>query len=94
MVNNRNNKNLKRLLNALLLTDRQIVEVMEAGGIPVSRSRANGWKRGENTLKKSDPGSHDPENRERRMKIMEDDEFDAFCAGLMIWMRERDAGNN
>lgn len=94
MVNNRNNKNLTRLLNALLLNDRQIVEIMDAGGMSISRSKANGWKRGENTLKKSDPGSRDPENRERRMKIMDDDEFDAFCEGLAIWMRQRNKGNS
>ena len=71
------------------MTDQEIIQAMALSGVEVSRSRVNGWKRGAGALKRPDPGSHNPDNRERRMKLMSDEEFDAFCRGLWLWLRDR-----
>ena len=84
-MRDRNNQNLKRICVALRINDKSLVEIMAEGGIDVSRSKSNGWLRGATARKKEDAGSHNPADRERRMKLMEDDEFDAFCGGLVGW---------
>ena len=84
----RNNENLKRLCTAMQISDKSLVNIMASAGFDTSRSRANGWLRGADALKKPDAGSQNPGNQERRMKIMEDNEFDAFCEGIIGWMRD------
>ena len=79
----RNNQNLKYICRALELCDEDIVEIMRLGGSDISKSRANGFRRGAGKYRKPDHGAHNPQELERRMKIMSDDEFDAFCAGLV-----------
>ena len=80
----RNNKNFKRLRAALALSRSDVSEIMRLGGIEVSSSRADAWGRGESSEKWSGTGQG-----QRRMAPMSDDEFDAFCGGLVEWVKTR-----
>ena len=88
-IDDRNNTNYKHLCSALLLKDGEIVDACALAGLDVSRSKVNGWRRGVGALKKPDVGSRNPANRERRMKLMSDDEFDAFCEGVALLLRNK-----
>jgi uncharacterized protein YehS (DUF1456 family) len=68
------NRHYKRVRGALRLTYPEVVDVCRLGGLEITRSRAEGWNRGEDDV--------------RRFVKMTEAEFDAFTRGLMDWSRE------
>jgi len=76
------NNTLKRLAGALLLDRKQIRDICALGGVTVSASLADGWRRGNNTYRSRDPGSRHPGELERRDKPMTDQQWSGFWRGL------------
>ncbi|WP_306133019.1 DUF1456 family protein [Roseivivax marinus] len=69
-----NNDHYKRIRTALGLSNTEVADVLCLGGREITKSRADGWGRGE----------HD----KRRFVRMTDDDFDAFTHGLVAWCRQ------
>lgn len=80
------NAALRRIASALRLDRKQIREIVSLGGIEISASQADGWRRGAGTYRKPDAGSNNPNELERRDKPISDDEWYAFWDGLDIWL--------
>lgn len=64
----------QRVRLALELTRHDVVEIMAAGGVTVSSSRADGWMRRRDVA-------------DGRRTVMSEAEFDAFTRGLVEWSR-------
>lgn len=79
---------IRRVCGAFQLGRRDVVDICRLGGLEISGSRADGWRRGAGTYRKPDAGSHDPGNLERRDKPVGDDEFAAFWRGLALWLHD------
>lgn len=79
----RNNRNLKLIAGALEMRSRDIAD---AAG--VSRSRADGWMRGEGS-RKSGSGNSSAATAPR-FREMDDAAFDRFCEGLRDWFDAQD----
>lgn len=91
----KHNGALKRVAAALMLDRKTIRDICALGGIQVSASQADGWRRGAKTYRKPDPGSRNPGELERRDKPMTAEQWRGFWDGLDIWLhRECDHGGN
>ena len=77
---------MRRVCGAFQLSRRDVVDICRLGGLEISASKADGWKRGAQTYRNPDAGSRDPEDLERRDKSVSDAEFAAFWRGLTIWL--------
>jgi len=88
MIHPDNNTIYKSLKTTFRLTDAEVVEIVRLGGVTVSKTQVNGWGRAKDALRKADPGSHHPAQRERRYKPMRNDEFWAFWHGLNTYITE------
>nr|WP_160623800.1 DUF1456 family protein [Mixta intestinalis] len=77
------NEHLKLLASAMNLTRRDIAEIVELGGVSVSKSRADMWMRNPASTKINVRGTRSSLYRE-----MTEEEFTAFCAGLKPWLNE------
>ena len=64
----------KRIRTAMELDRDDVVACCQLGGLEITRSRAEGWARGE----------HD----RRRHVAMTEAEFDAFTVGLVEWTKQ------
>lgn len=67
MIDLRYTRWFKRVRLALKLSRTDIVDVMSYGGVTVTKSRADGWMRSEDDVRRA---------------TMTEDEFDAFTSGL------------
>lgn len=77
-----NNRRLKLLHGALLLTDADIARAVTLGGIPTSRNRAKSWLRGNRSTR-----VHSGAQQRRFVEITQE-ELDAFLIGLKPLMEE------
>ena len=82
MPTDRNNQNFKRIVVALELSDRDVVEIMAAAGEEVSRSKANAWGRGKHATREHTDGRDGAVFTDKRYRQMTNYEFDMFCKGL------------
>lgn len=73
------NSHFRRIAGSHKMSREEVVECLRLGGMEISRSRADGWRRGlqGGTL----------ERGARRSTIMSEAEFDAFTSGLIPWAR-------
>lgn len=69
----------KRIRLALKLEISQVVQIMGLGGITVTKSQVDGWKR---------------PNADDRYKIMTRQEFDSFTFGLVEYHRPQEKKHN
>lgn len=81
----RNNQNFKRLCAALKLRRNDVAEILN--GV-VSKSQIDGWMRSEDARKNA-TGSSQAESVPR-YRLMSDEHFDLFCAGLREWLQRQD----
>jgi uncharacterized protein YehS (DUF1456 family) len=81
-----NNQCYKRIRWALKLTNSDVVSIMNDAGIEISKSKADSWNRGENSLKGGTGNS--PAKKLARFRVMTDDEFRSFCVGLSSYQRD------
>lgn len=86
MKNYSHNSAFRRVARALRLTRHDVVDICAFGGVEVSASKADGWRRGEKSYRKPDPRSHNPNELERRDKPISDSDWSAFWRGLDIWL--------
>jgi uncharacterized protein YehS (DUF1456 family) len=73
----RNNQNFRNIARALKLRDSDIVEIAALGGLTISKSTANGWRRNPEAVAK--------QGQKRRLP-MSDEQFNIFCQGLPEWL--------
>lgn len=76
----------KLLASALELTRENIVDIVALGGIQVSKSRVDGWKRSSSATKNATGNSDMAGKQISRSKEISQDEFHAFCVGLKPWL--------
>lgn len=67
------NRHLKRIAMSHRMDKRDIADCCALGGLEVSVSRAEGWRRGQSDT--------------RRHVRMSADDFEAFAAGLPMWAK-------
>jgi uncharacterized protein YehS (DUF1456 family) len=79
----RNNMNFKRICAALGLRRNDVHEILNGS---VSKSQVDGWMRNEDS-RKSASGNSNAETVSR-YRPMSDDNFDAFCEGLIDWYKK------
>jgi len=87
--NHTHNDALKRISSAMLLDRKQIRDICALGGVTISASLADGWRRGSNTYRKRDEGSRHPDELERRDKPISDQQWRGFWRGLSIWLHQQ-----
>lgn len=92
MPTDRNNYNFKRIVDALGLSDRDVVSIMAAAGKEVSRSKANAWTRGKHTRREHYDSRDGAAFMDQRYRKMTNREFDMFCKGLLAYYKNRDTG--
>jgi len=73
------NTHFRRIVGSHEMSRDEIVECLRLGGMEISRSRADAWRRGwqGGTL----------ERGARRSTPMSESEFDAFTSGLIEWAK-------
>ncbi|WP_196160883.1 hypothetical protein [Reinekea sp. G2M2-21] len=55
-----------------------------------SKSKIDGWGRSEEATKSATGNRRLDNAKVKRFRAMTDAEFDAFCAGLIDWLKEED----
>lgn len=78
--------NFKLLSSALKLSRSDVAEILELGGITISKSRADLWLRSAGATKNASGNSERVGDRIKRTADISDDEFRAFCRGLRPWL--------
>ncbi|WP_146378968.1 hypothetical protein [Cronobacter turicensis] len=78
--------NLKLIAGALRLTRQDVADIVRAGGMDISNTRADKWLRGKHATKNATGNSMDAGSRINRTDTIKDDEFRAFCIGLKPWL--------
>ena len=84
MASDRNNQNFKRLKVAFKLTDEQVVNVFSYTECSVSKSKVHSWSLGKDAVKIVNG------MEVKKMQKMTNFEFDMFCKGLPVYLREND----
>ncbi|ECB6312643.1 DUF1456 family protein [Salmonella enterica subsp. enterica serovar Benue] len=77
---------IKLLAVALGLNRANIAEIIELGGITVSKSRVDSWLRSKTATKNATGNSTLSGKRIKRTGTINPDEFHAFCVGLKPWL--------
>lgn len=78
--------NLKLICSALNLNRADISEIVAAGGVHISKSRADSWMRSASATKNATGNSDLSGTRINRTSTINPDEFHAFCVGLKPWL--------
>lgn len=84
----RNNRNYKHIRIAFGLEVADVVEILRLGGVSISKTTANRWGRASLASRLRVNRHSGKPFQDERYKAMTDSEFDAFCAGLVLWAAE------
>jgi len=81
----KNNQNFKNIYVALNLDDLDVVSILAFGGLSITRSKANAWRRINKPRHRQNGHS-----QASRAKVMNDEEFACFCLGLIVFQSQKE----